>query len=129
MKAKNDPVKRLFFNALGLTVSILPVVLTVLSYFPLWIAREDASVLSGLALVLVCLALVPLYRYIRVALRSPSAPLLWLIAFIIFLLLSRIAEEMTVICLVGFVTNLIGSLLFRIGKRYDKRGDANEGCA
>lgn len=129
MKAKNDPAIRLLFNALGLIVSILPVVLTVLSYFPLWAAREDASVLSGLALVLVCLAFLPLYRHIRAALRSPSAPLLWLIAFIIFLLLSRIAEEMTVICFVGFVTNLIGSFLFKIGKRYDKRGDINEGRA
>ena len=116
MKLNNTPTKRLLFNALGLFFSVIPVCVSIFSYFPVWIHREDASILSGLSLLLVAAALIPLYRYVKAALASASAPLMWFILFVVFFLLSRIAEEMTVIAFVGFVSNLIGSLLFRIAR-------------
>ena len=36
--------------------------------------------------------------------------------------LSRIADQMTVISLVGFIGNLIGAIIFRIAKRYNQNG-------
>lgn len=113
-----NPTKRLFFNALGLAVSIIPVTAAILSYFPVWAKRGDSSILSGVSLVLVAIALVPLYKHVRAALRSPSAPLMWFFSFLVFLLLSRIADEMTVISFVGFVTNVIGSLCFKRARMY-----------
>ena len=119
MPTQNNPIKRLIFTSLGFAICIIPVSVTILSYFPLWIAREDASILSGLSLILVCAALLPLYRCWRHALRSPSSHLMWFIIFAVFFLLSKIANEMTVISFVGFVTNLIGSLFFKLARKYD----------
>ena len=42
---------------------------------------------------------------------------MWLVSFLIFFCLSRIADEMTVISFVGFVGNLIGALFFHLGRR------------
>ena len=118
MVTKANPTKRLFFNALGLAVSIIPVTAAILSYFPVWARRGDSSILSGISLVLVAIALVPLYKHVRAALRSPSAPMMWFFSFLVFLLLSRIADEMTVISFVGFVTNVLGSLCFKRARMY-----------
>lgn len=117
MDARINPTRHLLFNALGLIFSVIPVGVAILSYFPLWLARDDASILSGLALLLCAAALVPFYRYVRDALRSASAPLMWFIFFVIFLLLSKIADEITVISFVGFVSNLIGAIFFRIARK------------
>ena len=121
MPTEISQAKRLLFNALGIAVSVIPVSVAIFSYFPLWISRNDASFLSGISLLLICLAIVPLFKYLKQFWRSPSAPLMWFLAFILFFLLSRIASEMTVISFVGFVSNLVGSVCFRISKRYDGR--------
>ena len=121
-----NPTKRLLYNAIGLAISIIPVSIAILSYFPIWAKRDDSSLLSGLSLILIAVALVPLYKHIRQALRSPSAPLMWFFTFAVFFLLSRIADEMTVISFVGFVTNVIGSLFFKAARRLG-REDKNEG--
>ena len=126
MAPKTNPTKRLLYNALGLAISIIPVSLAILSYFPAWAKRDDSSLLSGVSLVLIAIAMVPLYKHLRQTLRSPSAPLMWFFSFAVFLLLSRIADEMTVISFVGFITNLIGSFFFKAAKRYGEE-DNNEG--
>ena len=127
MENKTNPTKKLLFNALGLAISIIPVTVSIFSYFPIWIAREDASILSGISLILMALAFVPMYKYFRSILRSPSAPVMWLISFILFLLLSRIAHEMTVISFVGLISNLIGSVFFRIAQKGGKAEMTDEG--
>ena len=123
MPAQNHPARCLLFNALGLAICIIPVAVSVFSYFPLWIAREDASILSGVALLLLCVAFVPLVKYLGQLLKSASAPLMWFIIFAVFFLLSKIAHEVTVISFVGFVSNLAGSVLFKLAKRYKPKGD------
>lgn len=118
MPKEVNPTKRLLFNALGLIVSVIPVTAAIISYFPVWARRGDASILSGMSLILVAIAMLPLYKHVRESLRSPSAPMMWFFSFLVFLLLSRIADEMTVISFVGFVTNVIGSLCFKRAKKY-----------
>lgn len=119
MTAHSNASARLLFNALGIFFSVIPVAVSIFSYFPLWIAREDASVLSGISLLLTLLALLPLARYLRSILRTASAPLMWLAVFIAFMLLSRIANEVTVISFVGFIGNLIGALFFKLARVRD----------
>jgi hypothetical protein len=127
MTPNTNPAKRLLFISLGLLVSVIPVSVAILSYFPVWIAREDASVLSGFSLILIALAMVPFYKQVGRFLKSPSAPLMWFLIFISFFLLSRIAREMTVISFVGFVTNLLGSVFFRIARKYGAKEGEHEG--
>lgn len=109
--------KRLIFNTLGLIFSTLPPFLAVLSYFPIWRERGAETILSGLSLCLILICAVPLIRSVKRALYSPSAPLLWLLVFIVFFALSKIAEDVTVIAFVGFISNLIGAFFYAIAKR------------
>ena len=128
MPLKYNPARRLLFNALGIGISVIPASVAIFSYFPMWIERDDASILSGFTLLLFAAALIPLYKHLRDILRSPSAPVMWFIFFVLFFILGRIADEMTVISFVGFVTNLIGSIFFKIAKRYGMEA-GNEGRA
>ena len=120
MQKEINPTKHLLFNTLGIMVSVIPVTVSIFSYFPLWLARGDASVLSGISLLLICLAIAPILKSLKQFLHSPSAPIMWFITFVIFLMLSKIADEMTVISFVGFTTNLVGMLFFKIARRYSK---------
>jgi nicotinamide riboside transporter PnuC len=42
--------------------------------------------------------------------------MMWFIIFITFMLLSRIADEVTVISFIGFVGNLIGAACFKLAR-------------
>ena len=117
--ATDKLIKRLLIRISGIIISILPPLVAILSYFPVWVAEGGETVLSGFTALLIILAAMPLYRLLRRALASPSVWCMWLVAFILFLLLSRIADEMTVISLVGLISNLMGALLFRLAKRYE----------
>ncbi len=121
MIANNTPAKRLIFNSFGIIFSVIPVSVSIFSYFPLWVGREDASILSGISLILMLAALVPCFRYIKTAISSASAPVMWLVIFITFFLLSKIADEITVIAFVGFLGNLIGAVFFRLARVKDDR--------
>ena len=117
---ENNRIKELTFTAAGIAISTLPVLVCALSYFPLWLKRGGAYVVSGFAVILCILALSPLVKFVKDALKSPASYVLWLSAFLLFLLLSRIADEMTVISFVGFVSNLIGAVFFRLSKKYSE---------
>ena len=116
------PTRRLLLRALGLGLCIIPVTVSILCYFPTWRAAGGEVLLSGTTLLLLCLAAVPLYKLISAHLRSPAAYTLWLIAFILFFLLSNIAEEMVVISFTGFAGNLLGAIAFKLA------GGKNEGA-
>ena len=115
-------MKKTVLNLAGLVASTLPVAVCILFYFPVWRERGIVATLSGFTLLLLALAAVPLINLLKRALKSPSAPLMWFIIFIAFLTLSSIADEMTVVAFVGFVSNLIGSVIFRLaeGKRSER---------
>ena len=113
----NHPIKRILLFSTGLAICIIPVFSTIILYFPVWKEKGGAATLSGFTLLLILLALVPLFSTIKGLLRSPAAYTLWFIAFIIFLLLSKIADEMTVISFVGFISNFIGAFFLRAAKR------------
>ena len=120
--ANKQTVKSIFLRVIGLVLCVIPVSVAVLSYFPAWRAEGGEVLLSGATLLLLCMAAVPLYKLISARLRSPAAYTLWLIAFILFFLLSNIAEEMVVISFTGFVGNLLGAIAFKLA------GGKNEGA-
>lgn len=124
-KSKNVAVP-LALKFIGIIVCTLPAVIATLSYFPLWIARENASILSGLSLVLLIIAAVPLAKYAKSILKSPSAHTVWLIIFVIFFLLSRIASEITVISFVGFISNVIGAIILKASDKIKEKENTNE---
>ena len=104
--------------AISVAISVIPVAVATLGYFSLWRERGNGALLSGTALLLLILASAPLFKLLKRALASPSIPLLWLIFFLLFFTLERIADEITVISFVGFISNSIGALIFKIAKKY-----------
>ena len=120
---------RLFIlNALGLIICVLPVTTSIIFYFPIWAERGAPTLLSGFSLILILMAAVPIIKFAKQALTSPAAYLMWFVAFIIFFMLSEISKDMTVICFVGFISNLCGAVLFRLAERYKRKRDSeNEG--
>ena len=114
-------MKRAVLNLIGATVSTVPASVCILLYFPVWKDRGIVSTLSGFTLLLLVIAAVPLFNLIKRSLKSPSAPLMWFAVFVAFLILQSIAEEMTVVAFVGFVSNLIGAVFFRLAE--DRRSE------
>lgn len=112
----NKRALSLALRALGVVLSILPPLICTLCYFPIWQAKGGEWVASGVTALLLILSALPLYKLFKRFLSSPSAYTVWLILFLIFLSLSRIADELTVISFVGFLSNLLGALCFRLGR-------------
>lgn len=116
-----------FFNialyALGLLLCICAPLIATLSFFPIWINKGDGSSISGIALILILIAFAPMLKSIKSLLRTPSSYTVWLVIFVIFLLISKIAREVTVIAFTGFLGNLLGALCFKLSGIKRKRAE------
>ena len=110
-------LSRVLLKCTGLCLCVLPPFAATLLYFPLWREAGDGRLLSGFTLSLLLLCAVPLYRHLKAWLKTSAIYMPWLLLFLLFLLLSRIAREMTVISFTGLVGNIIGSVLMKIGNR------------
>ena len=104
---------QLILRLFALILSTVPVAACVLLYFPLWKDMGGGALLSGFTLLLLLISAVPLFNYVRTTLKTPAAHTMWFISFLLFFSLSRIADQMCVISLVGFISNLIASFLFK----------------
>ena len=111
---------------LGILSAVLPPAIAILTYFPIWASRGASSVASGFTLLLLSVAAVPLFKAAKKLLESPSAPVMWLTLFLLFLMLSEIAHDMTVISFVGFIGNLIGAAFFKLSGRMKKTVKTDE---
>ena len=109
-------IKRGVIYALGLLISVAPPIIATLSYFPLWTQKDSGAVLSGAVLLLILISAIPLIKYLRSHLRSPSAVGIWLLVFLAFFALSKIADEMTVISFIGLLSNCVGALILWLGR-------------
>ena len=107
----------IFICALALAVSVIVPLCAILSYFPLWKERGEGAVISGFVLLLCVVAFSPLIKAVKRFLASPSQCTVWIISFVCFFVLAKISNEMTVISFVGAISNIIGAVLFKIGKR------------
>ena len=117
--------RRLLLKFIGLFFSTVPAVAAILTYFPIWAKRDVGALISGFTLVLILIALIPLWRVIKRIFKTPSAYLIWFLIFVAFLLLSHICDEMIVISFTGFISNLIGAVFFKLARRGE--GGENEG--
>lgn len=118
--------RRRVLYLMGMLCCVVPPLLATLSYFPLWAARGSEHMISGISLLLLLLCLCPMYKSVGVMLRSAASYMLWLVLFVLFFLLSRIADELTVISFFGFIGNLTGALFFRLSR--DATADIERGA-
>ena len=122
MKASNLKLRVLFY-ALGLIFCIAPPTVATLSFFPFWIGVGGAKVASGFVLLLGVIAHAPLVKAVKRLLKSEASYFMWLVLFVIFLVLEKIAFEMTVISFIGFIGNLIGAIFFKLSERYGVKNE------
>ena len=113
---------RLALKVTALISATVPVIIATLSYFPLWREKGGLTVLSGFTLLLLLLAIVPLIKLLTRLLNSPTATTMWLVLFLTFFVLSKIADEMVVISFVGYLGNLAASFLWRFSGRLKREG-------
>lgn len=115
LRNKSRAVK-LILQALAVALCVIPVTVSILCYFPVWRAEGGEVLLSGVTMLLLAIASLPIYKLLAHKLRSPAAYTVWLIAFLIFLALSKIADEMVVISFTGFVGNALGAIVYRLAE-------------
>lgn len=106
-------------SAIGIDV-IAPLWATI-AQFPVWVERSAGATVSGLFIVIAFLCCIPFYKIIFKWLKSPSIPILWTVIFVLLYALSRIIEQMLVVCVVGIFSNYIGAVLYKIGTRIEER--------
>lgn len=115
-------VTRLSLKFLAVCLSTVPPAAATLSYFPLWREGGRVAVVSGFALVLLLFSFAPLLKLFKKFFKSPTARELWLVLFIVFFALSKIADEMVVISLVGYLGNLLASFIWKATGRVKNGG-------
>ncbi|MBQ8381338.1 MAG: hypothetical protein IJY18_05535 [Clostridia bacterium] len=111
---------RFILAFLGLIISVGTPAIVTAAYFPLWQSEGGDKVLSGFALFLILISAIPIFKLLSRVFSTPSAPVVWLLIFIFFLLFSKIAEEVTVIALSGTISNALGAVLFKLSGKGGK---------
>jgi len=96
----------------GVLFCVVPPISVILLYFPLWQGKGYMQVISGLALVLIILAMIPFWKKIKEWIKSPDVFIMWAVLFVLSLLIQNIIDQMVVITFYGAVGNLTGKGLF-----------------
>ena len=119
---KSNVFVSLGLHIIGFLFCVVPPAICTLNYFPLWKKMGYESCIAGGVALLLAICAIPLYKLITKWLQSFSSYILWLAMFIMFFGLAKIADQMTVISLVGFIGNLIGAVCFYLGRKFGKKG-------
>jgi hypothetical protein len=97
-----------------------------LTQFPVWVHRNSESTISGLFLIFAFLCCIPFFRQIKEFVKNPSAPIVWLVLLVLFVLLRNIIDEMVWVCFFGTIANLIGTVIYKIGTAVAEKEEASE---
>lgn len=114
---KTNPFVIFGLHITGILLCIAPPTICTLMYFPLWQTVGYEHCIAGGTALLLALSILPLFKLAKRRLSGVSSYIMWLLLFLLFFALSRIAEQMTVISFVGFVGNLLGAVALGIEKR------------
>lgn len=110
---------KLALRILGFVFCVLPPAFVVLNQYPLMTSQAK---LSGLAVILLALCAVPLWKYLKELLKSPSAWMLWGILLLFCLVVNSVLEELTLVATVAFPSSVIGAVCFHFAKRAGEKG-------
>ena len=108
--------KAFLLRCIGMVFFIVPPVVATANYFPL-LSGQPKKQLSLAAVILILIACIPLWRFIKQLLKSPSALKIWVVLFVLFLACEAIAGEVKCIAFVGVIGSLIGDGFFLWAKK------------
>ncbi len=124
---------RLLLTTAGYLFSVGVPILAILERFPFFSRAGGEVILSGLGVLLLVIALIPLRRGVlsrlEAWLKSPSAYSVWLVLFLLCRLLSSITDAVGDVALISTLSSLLGALFFRLSRRAGAagRGTGKEG--
>jgi hypothetical protein len=76
-----------------------------------------AGRISACASFLLAVCFVPLFKYLRHVMSSPSAWVLWGLLFIAAAAIRAFIDEFYMISMIGFVSSAIGAVFFLIARK------------
>lgn len=117
----SDITKGRVLKISALTIDILAPLVATLTQFPIWIDKSAEATVSGVAMLLVFFSCIPALKYIKAFIKSPSVPIVWLVIFVMFTMLSNIIDQMIVVAFIGVISNTIGTVLYKLGEKYTLR--------
>ena len=95
-----------------------------LYYFPiLYREHKFEIVLPTVAVLCLCVCMIPLFKWISKKIKSPAVWMVWLIMFFMLYGLEKIISQMVIISGIGAVGNIIGAILWKIASRGKEQGD------
>lgn len=109
----------------ALTIDVAAPLIATICQFPVWVEKSSSATISGVFLVFAFLSCLPFLNQIKTWLKSPSVPVLWCVFLVLFTLLRNIIDQMWIICLVGVISNCIGSVIYKVGNTVAAKPDAN----
>ena len=107
--------KILKVTAVTIDVSV-PLAATI-TQFPFWVEKSSEATMSGLFLVFAFLSCLPFIKQIKAFFHSPSVWVVWVVFLVMLVCLRSIINEMIIVCFWGVLANMLGSVLYNIGKR------------
>lgn len=117
----SDTTKGRVLKAIALAIDILAPLIATLTQFPVWISKSSEATVSGVVVLLAFFSCIPLLKYIKAFIKSPSIPVIWLVVFVMMTLLNNIIDQMIVVCFIGVISNTIGTIIYKIGEKYSPR--------
>ena len=109
----------------ALTVDVAAPLVATICQFPVWVEKSSSATISGVFLVFAFLSCLPFLNQIKTWLKSPSVPVLWCVFLVLFTLLRNIIDQMWIICLVGVISNSVGSIVYKVGNTVGQKPDAD----
>lgn len=110
---------KLTLRLFGFAFCIIPPVLAILDQYPI---LTPSARMSGMALLLIALSAVPLYKYGKELLKSPSAWFLWLCVLLFCLAANSVIDELIVVAAIAFPSSVIGAVCFYLSKKLGQKG-------
>lgn len=106
----------------GLAVSILAPLITAATQFPVWTEKVGGTQVGGMFILVAIICMIPLYKHLNISLKSPSSLSIWLTLSLILWALSKVVDQLLIVCVAGLIGNAVGLLLCAIGNklRYGK---------
>lgn len=118
-------VKGKMIKGAALALDIVAPLTATLAQFPAWVERSAGSTVSGTFVVFAILSSIPLFRFFKKIFKTPSTPLLWGVALALLIGFRNIVDEMIIICLVGTISNIVGTVIYKVGEGMDKEEKVN----
>lgn len=113
----------------GMALCVVPTLIAGILKLPVIVVKEAESTLSGVFVVAVICAALPLYKGLMKLLKSPSAAVICWILFALMFLADNMQPQtihgLTVVFLTAAIGNTSGALCFKLSKEFEKLW---EGC-